>query len=110
MEAKVKLFIKKDNEDCIRMENILKELGVRLEVIETWKTKYKKQCKEFCVNERNVPFMFFISTDEKKTLYSTNVNNFSKREIKGIICSLKDHYGKNIFGQIENKGENNDVD
>lgn len=94
---KVKLFV---NSFPSEESKLLENFGIVPEVINIKNKRGKKQAEEWCV--KNVPFLFFVSDDEKKTYYSISSNSLTKFDVKSILdyCEtlgdkLKDNYQSN---------------
>jgi len=82
---KVKLFQRGASSE---ESKLLNDLRLEPEIINIDTRKGKKQAEEWCV--RNVPFLFFVSNDERKTYYSINTHKkLTKNDITSILSYCK---------------------
>ena len=90
-KVKIKLFVDSGIESNKIIE-ILSEFKVDKEIIKISTGKGKKLAKEWVVNR--VPYIFFVSNDEKEKIYYSDNTIINKQSIKGAIKFIEKKFNK----------------
>jgi len=84
---KLKFFTDKSDKSN-KVEALLEELKVDYEKINIKTQKGKVAAKEWVVNSRSVPFLYFLSNNEDRIYYATNIK-LDKYELKHLIKDVE---------------------
>jgi len=87
------MFFSDKKNKCNQVENWLKELNANYELINIDTQKGKKIGNDWAVTKRNVPYLFYMTNDLRKTYYSDSVLK-EKNSIKEKIKSIRNIEGE----------------